>query len=163
MSTFLNSLSPVLGVGDSVSNVTLTNTVIPGARLRDSNGYEYVYVYNGGNSQISQGQAAVVSGLSGFTVTVSSVTGNDLAIGIARNATINTAAYGWLMVEGFSGFSAATDDSFVTGDCLAIAASGNFAHKTQATGAFAANVVGKCILSVASGAVTAANAAYFRF
>lgn len=161
MGTFLNSISPV--INESVSNVTLTNSVVPGSRLSDSSGNQYIYVYNGGNSQISQGQGCVVSGLSGYTVTVSSTTGADLMIGIARNATINTAAYGWVMVEGFSGFQAAANDSFVTGNLLAVADQGNFAQKTQATGAFGANVVGKAILSVASGAVTAANAAYFRF
>lgn len=163
MGTFLNSVSPVLGNGETVSAVTLSNSVVLGSKVTDANGYEYIYVYNGGNSQISQGQAAVISGLSGYTVTVSSTTGADLPIGVARNATINTAAYGWLMYRGFSGFQAAANDSFVTGNILAIADQGNFANKTQATGAFGANVVGKAILSVASGAVTFVNAAWFNF
>lgn len=163
MSTFLNSITPVIGNGETFSSVTATNSVVLGTRASDSNGNSYVYVYNGGNSQISQGQGCVISGLSGMTVTVSSTTGADLMIGVAKNATLTTATYGWVMTQGFSGFSAAANDSFVTGNLLAVADQGNFANKTQATGAFGANVVGKAILTVSSGAVTLTNAAYFTF
>lgn len=162
MSTFLQPIAPVMGANETPSSTTLTNTVLPGTYWGDTSGNLYVYVYNAGNSQISQGQGAVLSGTSGYSVTVSSTTSIDYMMGICRNATMATAAYGWLMYRGFSGFSAGANDSFSTGDVLAVAVGGNFSNKSSATG-FTGTVVGKAVFSVASGAVTATNAAFFNF
>lgn len=162
MSTFLQPISPVMGAAESVSSVTLANSVNPGTYWGDSAGNQYVYVYNAGVQQISQGQCAVLSATSGYSVSVSSTATNDLAIGVARNATIATAAYGWLMYRGFSGFSADANNSFVTGSILGLGAAGNFV--AVSAGSFATQpMIGKAVLSVASGAVTATNAAFFNF
>lgn len=162
MANFIHTGSEVV-YGESVSNVTLTNSVSLGMERQDDAGNKYIYVYNAGNSVIGQGLAAIISGSSGYSVTVSSVTAYDgFPLGIARNATIPTASYGWLMYRGFSGFTAQANDSFVTGDPICLANDGKMANKTQATGYIAASTIGKCILSTASGTSNAGTiAAYF--
>lgn len=165
MATFLTPLSPIMGAGETVSSVTATNSVIPGTLWADTSGNQYVYVYNAGNSQISQGLAAVISGLSGYSVTVSSVAGTDgFPVGIAKNATLTTATYGWLMYRGFSGFTAQASDSFATGDAICLGTDGKMAMHSNATAFSAAITIGKCILSTASGTSNAGTiAAYFSF
>lgn len=147
-------------LNETVSNVTLTNSVIPGMERKDDSGNRYVYVYNTSNSQISQGQFAVLAtGVSGYSVTVTNVTLQDQAIGVARNATLTTASYGWLMTKGFTPIS--TDNvSGVTGQVLTLGALGNFQVLTAAAGSFTTStIVGRLQSSVATG-VTAANAAF---
>src|SRR6185436_13887586 len=98
MANFLTPVSPVLGAGESVSQVTATNTVLPGQMWGDTAGNQYVYVYNAGTAQIAQGQFAVLAtNASGYSVTASSTALIDSPIGVARNATIAAASYGWLM------------------------------------------------------------------
>ena len=100
---------------ESVSAVTATNTVDLGTRAVDG-GNEYVYVYNAGNSQISKGFAAVLSATTGYSVTVSSTTQVDIALGMVKNATLTTGTYGWLMIKGFATFCAGANDSFAAGN-----------------------------------------------
>lgn len=103
MAGSLNSVAPICF--ESVSAVTLTPSIQLGTRRSDS-GIDYIYVYNNGNSQISQGlmgniQAASMN--SGYSVTVSnaaSQVGGPLVVGVAHNATFPTAAYGWLATRG---------------------------------------------------------------
>lgn len=150
---------------ETVSSVTATNSVLPGSMRCDDNGNRYVYVFNAGATQISQGLAAVISGTSGYSVTVSSVAGTDgFPIGIAKNATIAASSYGWLMYQGFSGFTASANDSFATGDAIALGTDGKMTMKSQATAFSAAITIGKCILSTASGTSNAGTiAAFFKF
>lgn len=84
---------------EPVSNVTSTNSVEVGTR-RIVGDEKYIYVYNNGNSQVSVGRGVVVSALSGYSVTVSSVSG-DFAIGFCKHATMATAQYGWVVTHGF--------------------------------------------------------------
>ena len=109
-----------MGAGESVSQVTLTNTVAPGTEWGDAAGNKYLYAYNASNSQLSQGQFCVLAtNVSGFSVTITNISGMDIAIGMVRNATIATAQYGWLMTKGFAGIS--TDSaSFVTNQVVAL-------------------------------------------
>lgn len=164
MANYIHDGSEVI-YSEGVSNVTLTNSVALGMERRDDAGNRYIYCFNAGSSVIGQGLAAIISGLSGYSVTVSSVTGTDgIAIGIARNATIPTAAYGWLMYRGFSGFTAAANDSFTTGDPICLGTDGKMGMKSQATGFSAAQTIGKCILSTASATSNAGTiAAFFNF
>lgn len=164
MANFLHDGSEIV-LNESVSQTTLTNSVLPGTLRCDDNGNRYVYVYNNGTSQISQGLAAVISGVSGLSVTVSSVAGTDgFPIGIAKNATIATAAYGWLMYQGFSGFTAQANDSFAVGDPIALGTDGKMSMHSNATGFSAAITIGKCIVATASGTSNAGTiAAYFKF
>lgn len=162
MANFIHFGSEILQ-NESVSNVTLANSVIPGMVRCDDSGNQYVYAYNTSNSQISQGQFAVLAtGVSGYSVSVTNVTLQDMAIGVARNATMATASYGWLMYRGFSPIS--TDGvSGVTGQVLALGALGNFQVLTAAAGSFSTStIVGRLQSSVATG-VTAANVAFLNF
>lgn len=162
MSTFLQPIAPVMGANETVSSVTLANTVIPGTYWADTAGNQYVYVFNAGTQQISQGQFAVPgTNCSGYSVTASSTTFVDLSLGIARNATITTAAYGWLMYRGFSGFSTDVNASFTTGQAIMLGLNGNLQPATTVAGSFAtAPIVGKTIQTVNTG-VTFVNAAFF--
>lgn len=66
-------------------------------------GREYVYVYNDGGSDINPGYGAVLqSGATGYSVTVSAVTSNDICVGVCRNATLTTGTYGWLVTKGIT-------------------------------------------------------------
>lgn len=157
MSTFLQTISPVMGAGETVSSVTLTPTVAVGSYWADGTGNQYVYAYNAGNQQISQGQFAVpATGVSGFSATVSSTTFVDIAFGVARNATFATAAYGWLMYRGFTGLS--TDNvSFAAGQAVILGSNGNFQPATSAAGSFVtATIVGKAVAAIVTG-VTAST------
>lgn len=144
---------------ESVSAVTATNSVELGTRV-SVGGNDYVYVYNAGNSQISKGFGATVSGTTGYSVTVSAVTMLDFAVGVCKNATLTTGTYGWLLTRGFSTFVAGASDSFTTGDVLALAVDGVFALKTISTG-YVSPIVGKAVQGAASG--TSTGYAFFRF
>lgn len=162
MANFIHDGSEAV-INESVSNVTATNSVLPGVQRCDDSGNRYIYVYNTSNSQISQGQFAVLAtGVSGYSVSVTNVTLQDLSLGVARNATLTTGTYGWLMYRGFSPIS--TDNvSGVTGQVLALGALGNFQVLTSAAGSFStATIVGRLQSSVATG-VTAANVAFLNF
>lgn len=99
-------ISPILE--ESVSAATATNSVQLGTRAT-VDGNDYIYVYNSGNAQISQGQggflpSASLSAFSGsFVVSVSnaaSQAGSRTIVGVAHNATIATNYYGWLCTRG---------------------------------------------------------------
>lgn len=111
---------------ESVSNVTATNSVIPGTKVMYK-GEDYLYVYNAGAQQILPGQAAVLSANSGFSVTVSSVTMYDFPLGVCKHATITTGAYGWLLTRGFANVNFASNTGAAINDVLMIGAQGNFA------------------------------------
>jgi hypothetical protein len=144
---------------ESVSNVTAANSVELGTRVT-VNGNDYIYVYNAGNSQISKGYGAVLSGTTGYSVTVSAITMVDFAVGICRNATLTTGTYGWLMTRGFSTFVAGANDSFAAGNPIALAVDGAFANKTISTG-YVTPHVGKTVQASDSGA--SAGYGYFSF
>lgn len=150
-------------VAESVSQVTLTNSVEVGTR-RIVAGDEYVYVYNASASsaQISTGYGVVLSAVSGYSVTVSSTTTTDFMIGICRHVTIPTAGYGWVLSRGFSSFNAGASDSFAVGNLIAIGVDGAFASKSSATG-YTGPVVGKCMVAAASGLSSGTGIGYFSF
>ena len=93
---------------ESVSSVTSTNSVDLGTRRHEA-GIDYIYVYNSGNAQISQGQmgflpsASMSAFTASFVVTVSnaaSQAGCRSVVGVAHNATLTTGTYGWLATRG---------------------------------------------------------------
>lgn len=127
-----NQIAPV--VFESVSACTATNSVELGTRTTVS-GVDYIYVFNGSTAaQISQGMPAVLNGTaslaSGYTVTVTnaaSQAGHLKCVGVAHNATIPTAQYGWLATRGL--VLCALDASAVSmnaGDQLALGIDGGF-------------------------------------
>lgn len=147
-------------VAESVSAVTATPSVELGTK-RTVSGNDYIYVYNtGANAQISPGQGCVLTATSGYSVSVSSVAGNDVMIGICKHATITTGTYGWVLTKGFCSFVAGANDSFTAGGPIAAGVDGTFGFKSSATG-FTGPVVGKCMISSPSGG--SAGLGYFSF
>lgn len=119
-------LSPIRFDG-GVSNVTAS----PGdgvelGSLIEHDGKLYRYVYNTGNSQISVGEGATVSGVSGYSVTVSSTTMADIFVGVCHHATLTTATYGWLVVQGFAKVKAPVNSALAAGDILQVGGDGRF-------------------------------------
>lgn len=96
-------------------------------------GDEYVYVQNVGNSEISPGFGVVLSAVSGYSVTISSVTEINECAGVVKNATFATADFGWILVNGFVAVEANTTDSLAVGDRIVMGTDGVHSAVTTAT------------------------------
>ncbi len=132
----LASISPILF--ESVSQVTATNSVQLGTRVKDSNGYEYVYCYNDGGVQISPGFGCIVkTGTSGFSATITSVkaSAQDF-IGVVKHSTATTATYFWAMTKGYANVEAPADSTITGAAFLVLDANGTFNAQSGTTGAF---------------------------
>jgi len=113
---------------------------------------QYRFVYNGGNSQILPGNGAVATATTGYTVTVSSITHSDFAVGVCKHATLTTATYGWLMVKGFG--PALAGSSLAAADLVCLGADGKWVPKLATTAysqVVMPHVFGKCMVSAATG------------
>lgn len=140
---------PVLFAGKSMVTASLgANDPEPGYRMTDGD-EDYVFVYNAGNSQIPPSYGAVISAVSGYSVTISSVTSVDFLVGVCKHATITTGAYGWLVTRGFVEVEMEADNSAAAGQILALAADGEFALKSNSTG-YPTPAVGKTMEAIAS-------------
>ena len=113
---------------------------------------EYIFVYNAGNSQISVGQGATVSAVTGYSVTVSSTTMIDEPVGVCKHATLTTGTYGWLMKKGFGPAVAPTSSGLAAGQLLVLGGDGVWAVKSISTDAPAA-VYGKVMQATGSAGV----------
>ncbi len=148
------SISPIRF--GSVSMVTLTlgpNDPEVGSTIREGD-EDYVFVYNTGNSQISKGQFAVCSAVTGYSVTVSSLTHVDVPVGVCKHATLTTSTYGWLVKKGFAPMQAGS--AVAAGDALTPGADGNWQSKLTTTAysqLVSPSVYGKCMIAAASSAV----------
>lgn len=149
------SLSPVLF--ESVSAVTATPSVDLGIR-RIVDGNEYIYCYNAGNAQISQGMPGLInSANSGFSVSVSnaaSQAGWNKFVGVAHNATLTTGTYGWLMSRGVALIALdASAVSMNSGDLLALGVDGGFvaAVGTSATAVPIGFAINSIVTTVGTG------------
>ena len=145
-----DGLGPIMFKGGVSSVVTSLGANDPelGTRVT-SGGNEYAFVYNDGLA-VGQNQICVIqSGSSGYSVTGSSVVGVDPCFGVAKNAAIANASYGWVMTRGFSKVEVAS--AAVSGMMLAAGTNGQatdplaaastaptgfvFARATEQTGA----------------------------
>lgn len=144
---------------ESVSNVTATNSVDLGT-VRVVAGEEYVYVYNDGGSQISVGYGAVMSGNTGFSVTVSANTFFNYPIGVCKHATLTTATYGWLLTKGFTNLKMEASSSGIVGNPVYLglagvavniaAANAAMTSFSQVTSLFGLTPMGVCVQATAS-------------
>jgi hypothetical protein len=142
---------PVLFAGKSMVTASLgANDPEPGYRMTDGD-EDYVFVYNAGNSQIPPSYGAVMSAVSGYSVTISSTSGVDFLAGVVKHSTLTTGTYGWLVTRGFAEVEMEADNSAAAGQILALAADGEFALKSNSTG-FPTPAVGKTMEAIASGA-----------
>lgn len=136
----------------SISGVTAT----PGANdpevgtVRQEGDEKYMWVYNTGSSTVGVGRLAVLSGVTGYSVTVSSVTGVDFAVGVVKHTAIPTGSYGWLLTRGFTQAQLGADDSATTGSILRLGVDGAFTLASNVTGHFSP-VIGKAMSGAASG------------
>lgn len=140
-----------------VSTVTAVPSVDVGAPRREGD-ESYIYCYNAGNSQISQGFGVVLSAVTGYSVTVSSISSVDLCVAVCKHATMATGTYGWLLTQGFVDVKMSSGDSAAAGQLLTIGVDGTFAMKSNATG-YPSPAVGKAMAAIASGA---AGTAYIK-
>lgn len=149
----VQSLSPVRF--GSVSMVTGTlgpNDPEVGTVAREGD-EEYIFVYNTGNSQISVGNGAVVSAVTGYSVTVSSLTHTDVPVGVCKHATLTTNTYGWLLRQGFG--PAKAGSALVAGDLVCLGVDGTWVAKLATTAysqVIMPAVYGKCMVSATTGA-----------
>lgn len=138
---------------ESVSNVTSTNSVDLGTRATYA-GRQYCYVYNAGNSQISVGQGAIMTASSGYSVTVSSVTGLDIFVGVCHHATIATAQYGWLVTHGHTKIKTPAGSICTNGDLLFAGGDGVFSpNPLTGTASAGIYIMGKCVAATASAGI----------
>ena len=65
-------------------------------------GNMYVYANNAGNSEAYPGTAMTpVAAATAYSCTLSTTAGLDVPLGVVRNSTMATGAYGWLLTKGF--------------------------------------------------------------
>lgn len=122
-------------------------------------GRDYVFVYNGGTSQISPGYGAVPqSSATGYTVTVSAATSADFCVGVCRHATLTTGTYGWLVQHGITPVQlGATNSSTVAQrGLLEIGANGVFEAVSNTTG----NKAPACAVALEAVATGASGSAF---
>jgi hypothetical protein len=112
---------------------------------------EYLFVCNIGSSTVSVGHACTVSAVTGYSVTVSTLTSTDFIVGVCKHAVIPTGSYGWLVTRGFTSVEMGADNSAAAGNILGIGVDGTFAHASSSTG-YTGAVYGKAMEAIASGA-----------
>ena len=130
-------VAPIL-FGGGVSMVTTSlgaNDPRPGYRTVYE-GREYVLVYKEGGASAMVGAGVVFnSSATGYSVTVSAVTSADLVVGVVRNATLTTGAYGWVVTKGVTPVQTiATSGTVSDRGLLEIGANGLWAPVSNTTG-----------------------------
>ena len=119
---------------EDVSNTTLTPTTDIGT-VRWEGQNEYVYVYNAGGSDIPPGYGCCLTGVTGHSVTISSVSNITPCLGVVQNATLVTASYGWVLKRGFMNLEASTISAFASGQNLQLGINGVFSDALTNAGA----------------------------
>lgn len=145
------NLSPIRFVGQSFTTSSLgTNDPQVGDIARFGN-EDALFVYNVGSSTLGLNKGCVVSGVSGYSVTVSSTSSSDLLIGVAKYVAIPTGSYGYVVTKGWVQVDmAATSGSVAAGGLLELSADGFFAPRSNSTGAV--NFSGKAMAAIVSSA-----------
>ena len=137
-------------LGESVSAVTATPSVELGTE-RFLDGNKYVYVYNKSTSTASVNYGVVYSAASGYSMTVSSVSGDMLA-GVVVHNDIPATYYGWVCTRGFvdatcgKSFGIGGDE---TSSKVFMVADGHFAGLTDGTHGWTGCVAGYANLGCA--------------
>lgn len=115
-------------------------------------GTDYVWAYNGGNSEIPSAYACVLlAGATGMTMSLSSTTSADAVIGFSV-ATIATDTYGWLVTRGFAKVTmGATSGSVDSLGLIEVAANGLCVPVSNTTGN-KSPAIGKALAAIGSSA-----------
>jgi hypothetical protein len=117
---------------ESVSAVTAKPSVDLGTE-RWQGGKKYVYMYNASTSTALVKLGVTYSGMSGYSMTQSSIAGEGCA-GVVYNAQIGPTEYGWVCVRGHVPVTSLGEAATVKGCGLTIGAYGAFAASTGASG-----------------------------
>jgi hypothetical protein len=127
------SAAPILF--ESVSNVTATlgaNSPELGTRINKS-GNEWTFVYNAGGEQIAPRRGVIVSAVSGYSVSVSSVTQASKMFGVCVNATATTGTYFWAQTGGFVDIkNGMASTALAAAELVELGADGVFVHPPAA-------------------------------
>lgn len=121
---------------------------------------KYIFVYNTGSSTAGVGCGLVCSGVTNYSVTVSSLTHVDVPVGVVKHAAIPTGSYGWALQRGFCSYQAGS--AVATGNALTLGADGTWQAQLTTTAYSQVNlptVYGKAMGSAAS---SGSGDAYFR-
>ena len=129
---------------EGISNVTLTNSVQLGTR-QIFNGEEYVYCYNAGGASITAGYGAILSGVSGNSVTVSSTAETDVPHVFCKHATAVTASYFWGLVRGV--VQANFTSTMATGTPIMLGTAGQVMTYTTSAQSFPGQIIGRTLSS----------------
>lgn len=154
----MNPIAPIRFTG--VSQVTATlgpNDPQLGDETQEGS-TKYLFVYNDCASSLAVGNGVILqSSASGYSVTLSSVTG-DRIIGVVKNAAIAAGSYGWVVTKGFTSVQmmTASGTAGAAATPLQIAANGLFAPCSNVTG----NIGGQLGWSLAVIASTTSGPAY---
>lgn len=145
---------PVKFRGVSFVTATLTSKDPQlGTRTYDSAGNEYVFMYNACNSQILPTYGVVVqsSVSTPFSMTLSSATSADIAVGLVKHATIPTANYGFVLTKGVGTVEMlASSGTVATNGLLELGANGLWAPRSNTTGNGVSNA--KALEEIVTGA-----------
>lgn len=143
-------ISPIRFGTTSMTTATLgPNDPELGTRCT-SGGRQYMLIYNAA-SVIGIGVGCVLAtNATNATCIVSSVTSADMLVGVARDVSIASGYYGWVVTRGVTPVMMHADVSGVTGAVLELAGNGLFAIVSNTTGN-KAPTFGKLQSSVASG------------
>ncbi len=137
---------------ESVSAVTATPSILLGTH-RFEQGDDYVYVYNNGTTQISVGNGCILSGTTGYSVTVSSVTSVDTYFGVCKHTTLTTATYGWGVTRGFVSLKAVANSGLASADYVMAGDNGTFCVPSTVVTGYIGNFCGKVVQSTASAGI----------
>lgn len=145
-------VSPVLFAGVSQVTASLgTNDPEIGTRM-SAGDEDYLFVYNAGNSQAVPGQLLTASAVTNYSLTISSTTNLDVAVGVVKHATLTTGTYGWLLTKGFGPAKLTADSGCAAGQLLTVGGDGVWSVKSLST-AIPSEVYGKAMTATASAGV----------
>ena len=142
-----------------ISNVTAT----PGSsdKLGERtfhNSVEYVYVYS--SDAASVGHAVCMTGTTGYTVSVGTVTQFDIPVGWVQHATLTTGTYGWVATKGVINMQMSAAVSVAIGGLVVAGANGFMVGTNNYASAATATVPGPAVARAFSN-VASTTSGYF--
>jgi hypothetical protein len=123
-----------------------------GAILRNGD-EEYIFCHNVG-PDIAPSYGAIMSAVTGYSLTLTSISGADQLVGIVKHATVPSGGYGWFLRRGFCQVEMSASDSATTGGILFLGVNGTFALKSMlsAGSTRAGGTIGKAMEGIDSAA-----------
>jgi hypothetical protein len=119
--------SPVLfqGISYVTADSNARHPALLGAKI-EYLGEEYRWIHNASNSDAALGESLITTGLSGYSLTNTSLAAVDLPMCGVKHVTIPTGGYGWGLTRGIMEAAKITS-TLVTGIMVTIGADGDLA------------------------------------